>query len=89
MSDPLFRSIYIGPVELKNRIFMPAMHLNMCKNFMVTEQLIEFYRERAKGGVGLISVGYATVDELSGSPAISVPILMSTCRDLRPCGGNS
>jgi 2,4-dienoyl-CoA reductase (NADPH2) len=69
MSDPLFRSIFIGPVELKNRIFMPAMHLNMCKNFMVTEQLIEFYRERAKGGVGLISVGYATIDELSGSPA--------------------
>ncbi len=69
MSDPLFRSIFIGPVELKNRIFMPAMHLNMCRNFMVTEQLIEFYRERAKGGAGLISVGYATVDELSGSPA--------------------
>ncbi len=68
MSDPLFRSIYLGSVELKNRIFMPAMHLNMCKNFMVTKQIIEFYRERAKGGVGLISVGYATVDELSGSP---------------------
>ena len=68
MSDPLFRSIFIGSIELKNRIFMPAMHLNMCKNFLVTEQLIEFYRERAKGGVGLISVGYATVDELSGSP---------------------
>ncbi|MCP4337849.1 MAG: FAD-dependent oxidoreductase [Desulfobulbaceae bacterium] len=68
MSDPLFQSIYIGSVELKNRIFMPAMHLNMCKSFTVNEQLIEFYRERAKGGVGLISVGYATVDELSGSP---------------------
>jgi 2,4-dienoyl-CoA reductase (NADPH2) len=68
MSDPLFQSIFIGSVELKNRIFMPAMHLNMCKNFMVTEQLLQFYRERAKGGVGLISVGYATVDELSGSP---------------------
>ncbi|GAB6190482.1 FAD-dependent oxidoreductase [Desulfocastanea catecholica] len=68
MSDPLFRSIFIGAVELKNRIFMPAMHLNMCKNFLVTEQLIEFYRERAKGGAGLISVGYATIDELSGNP---------------------
>jgi 2,4-dienoyl-CoA reductase (NADPH2) len=69
MSDPLFRSIFIGSAELKNRIFMPAMHLNMCKNFMVTKQLIEFYRERAKGGVGLISVGYATVDEFSGNPS--------------------
>lgn len=68
MSDPLFRSIFIGSAELKNRIFMPAMHLNMCRKFLVTEQLIEFYRERAKGGAGLISVGYATIDELSGNP---------------------
>lgn len=46
---------------------MPAMHMNMCRKFEVTEQLIDFYRERAEGGAGLISVGYATVDELSGS----------------------
>ena len=69
MFDPLFQGIAIGPVALKNRLFMPAMHLNMCRDFKVTSQLLEFYRERAKGGVGLISVGYATVDELSGSPA--------------------
>ncbi len=69
MNDPLFQKISIGAVELKNRLYMPAMHLNMCKKFLVTEQLIEFYRERAKGGVGLISVGYATVDEFSGTPA--------------------
>lgn len=68
MSDPLFRRIFIGPVELKNRFFMPAMHLNMCRDFQVTERLIEFYRERARGGVALISVGYATIDEFSGTP---------------------
>lgn len=67
MSDLLFAPIVIGSVQLKNRIFMPAMHMNMCKNFLVTEQLVEFYRERAKGGVSLISVGYATIDELSGT----------------------
>ncbi|SDP44351.1 oxidoreductase [Desulforhopalus singaporensis] len=68
MSDPLFEGIAIGSVNLKNRIFMPAMHLNMAKDFQVTDQLIAFYRERAKGGTALISVGYATVDELSGTP---------------------
>lgn len=68
MSDLLFTPITIGSVELKNRIFMPAMHMNMCRDFLVTDQLIEFYRERGKGGVSLISVGYATVDELSGTP---------------------
>ncbi|MEE4241020.1 MAG: FAD-dependent oxidoreductase [Desulfopila sp.] len=68
MIDPLFQPIEIGALAVKNRIFMPAMHMNMCRNFMVTDQLVAFYRKRAEGGAGLISVGYATVDDLSGSP---------------------
>jgi len=68
MRDPLFHAISIGNLNLKNRILMPAMHLNMCRNFAVTEQLLAFYAERAKGGAALICVGYATVDELSGQP---------------------
>ncbi len=68
MSDPLFQPWNIGSVTVKNRIFMPAMHMNMCQGFEVTDKLVEFYRERAEGGAGLISVGYATVDELSGAP---------------------
>ncbi|SHO47591.1 FAD-dependent oxidoreductase [Desulfopila aestuarii] len=68
MRDPLFQPWQIGQLTIKNRIFMPAMHLNMCKNFVVSDQLVEFYRARAAGGAGLISVGYATVDEFSGTP---------------------
>lgn len=64
--DVLFEPIYIKGLKVKNRIYMPAMHLNMAKNYFVTERLLAFYRERAKGGVGMITVGYATVDELSG-----------------------
>ncbi len=67
MLDPLFTPISIGSLSVANRIFMPAMHMNMCRNYQVTERLIEFYRVRAEGGAGLISVGFATVDELSGS----------------------
>ena len=67
MKDPLFNPIKIGGLEVKNRIYMPAMHMNMAEDYKVTEQLVEFYAERARGGVGMISVGYATVDELSGS----------------------
>lgn len=65
-TDLLFTPLQIGALTLKNRIFMPAMHMNMCRKYQVTDQLIDFYRERAKGGVGMISVGYATIDELSG-----------------------
>lgn len=46
---------------------MPAMHLGMANNFQVTDQIVDFYTERAKGGAGMISVGYATIDEMSGN----------------------
>ncbi len=69
MSDPLFEPLSIGPLQLKNRIVMPAMHLNMCADYQVTDQLCAFYAERARGGAGLIVTGYATVDELAGHPA--------------------
>lgn len=67
MKDPLFKPIKINTLELKNRIYLPAMHLGMANNFEVTDQIINFYEERARGGVGMICVGYATVDELSGN----------------------
>ena len=66
MNDPIFNTIKIHHLEVKNRIYLPAMHLGMADNFEVTDQLVDFYAERAKGGAGMITVGYATVDELSG-----------------------
>jgi 2,4-dienoyl-CoA reductase (NADPH2) len=67
MSDPLFAPIKIGQMALKNRIYMPAMHMAMCVEHEVTDPLLTFYATRAKGGVGMICVGYATVDELAGN----------------------
>lgn len=68
MPDRLFAPIAIGALEIKNRIVMPAMHMNMCRDFQVSDRLVGFYRERAAGGAGLIVVGYATVDAYSGGP---------------------
>lgn len=68
MRDKLFEPIVINTLEIKNRIYMPAMHLNMCRNYKVTEQLLAFYAERAAGGAGMITVGYASVDPLSANP---------------------
>ncbi|MBF0103416.1 MAG: FAD-dependent oxidoreductase [Desulfobacterales bacterium] len=67
MKDLLFEPIQINQLTIKNRIYMPAMHLAMANQFEVTDRLVDFYAERAKGGVGMITVGYATVDELSGN----------------------
>ncbi|MDJ0876504.1 MAG: FAD-dependent oxidoreductase [Desulfobacterales bacterium] len=67
MIDPLFEPLRINDLEIKNRIYMPAMHLGMAANFQVTDQLVDFYDARARGGAGCICVGYATVDDMSGN----------------------
>jgi 2,4-dienoyl-CoA reductase (NADPH2) len=50
MKDPLFGPIRINGMEVKNRICMPAIHMNMCRNFEVTDPLIKFCAERAGAG---------------------------------------
>ena len=67
MTDPLFTPITINTLEIANRIYMPAMHLGMAQEFEVTDQIVNFYAQRAKGGPGMICVGYATIDDLSGN----------------------
>jgi 2,4-dienoyl-CoA reductase (NADPH2) len=61
--DVLFQPVCIGSLELKNRLVMPAMHLGYCDNGLVTGRLVDFYRERALGGVGLIVVGGCAIDD--------------------------
>src|SRR3972149_599302 len=53
----LFEKINIGQMILKNRIIMSAMDLGFTTDGTINDQIINFYRERAKGGVGLIVVG--------------------------------
>ena len=65
MFKKLFESAKIGSVEIKNRIVMPAIHLGYAaEDGSVTQRIIDFYVERAKGGVGLIIVGGCYVDVL-------------------------
>lgn len=66
MKDVLFQPIEINEVPVRNRLCMPAMNLNYCDEYRVTDRLVEFYAERARGGVGMLVTGCATVDERSG-----------------------
>ena len=61
----LLESVKIGKVELRNRIVMLPMHLGFCEDGKIGERIIEFYRERAEGGAGLIVVGGCTIDRHS------------------------
>ncbi|MHA2043128.1 MAG: oxidoreductase [Candidatus Thorarchaeota archaeon] len=54
----LLESATIGALELQNRIVLLATHLGYCEeDGAVTDQLVEFYRERAQYRPGLIIVG--------------------------------
>ena len=62
--EELFRPFKIGPVEIRNRIVMPPMVTCLAnENGGVTQRMIDYYTERAKGGAGLIIVESAYVRE--------------------------
>lgn len=59
----VFKEGKIGSLSLKNRIVMPPMGTNLASfEGDVTDQLIAYYEERAKGGTGLIIVEFTCVD---------------------------
>ena len=67
MFSYLFSPIKLRGLELKNRIIMPAMGTKFPKDNEVTEQLIQYHADRAKGGSGLNMV------EVTGVHQPSVP----------------
>ncbi|NLJ33512.1 MAG: FAD-dependent oxidoreductase [Firmicutes bacterium] len=50
----LFEPTRIGALELRNRIVLSPAHTNFTVDNKYTDRYIEYYKERAKGGVGLI-----------------------------------
>lgn len=61
--EKLFEPIKICDLSIKNRIVMAPMETNLgSDDGFVTEQTIGYYEERAKGGVGLITVEGLCVD---------------------------
>lgn len=63
----LFAPIVIKEMRLKNRLVLPPMATNYAtSDGFVTERLINYYVERAKGGVGLIIIEAGLVDNPEG-----------------------
>ena len=59
----IFTPIKIHTLELPNRIVMSPMVTHFATdNGTVTQRMIDYYAERAAGGVGLITVVAAFVD---------------------------
>lgn len=52
----------IGKLEIKNRIVMPALNNNYTHNAFMTDESVDFYVARARGGAGLVIVEATSVD---------------------------
>lgn len=63
----LFEPITIKNVEIKNRIVMPSMGLLYSNDFAFNDRYRAFYRERAKGGVGLMTIGPVSIDRVGSA----------------------
>lgn len=62
----------IGGCEIKNRIVLPPMLMGFGKlDGCVTEKLLNYYEERAKGGTGLIMTEITRVNDKTGSAAFA------------------
>ncbi|MFC1823397.1 FAD-dependent oxidoreductase [Thermodesulfobacteriota bacterium] len=60
--NKIFQPGKIGAIETRNRIVMLAMGTETGKDGYVTDNVVEYYKTRAKGGAGLIIVEMTCVD---------------------------
>lgn len=66
--DMLFSPMKIGNVEIINRIVMAPMCMGFGQyNGCATETMMDYYEERAKGGVGLIFTEITRINDITGA----------------------
>jgi 2,4-dienoyl-CoA reductase-like NADH-dependent reductase (Old Yellow Enzyme family)/thioredoxin reductase len=68
----LFSPMKIGKCEIKNRIVMAPMLMGFGQlDGQATEQMMDYYEERAKGGTGLIITEITRVNDVTGAGAFA------------------
>lgn len=60
--EALGREGNIGSLSIKNRMVLPALNNNFTHNGYMTEESIDFYVSKARGGAGLVIVEATSVD---------------------------
>jgi len=70
--EMLFSPMNIGSVTIKNRVVMAPMLMGFGTfDGTATEQLMDYYEERAKGGIGLIITEITRVNDFNGATAFA------------------
>ncbi|MCR5207356.1 MAG: NAD(P)/FAD-dependent oxidoreductase [Eubacterium sp.] len=82
--DIMFSPMKIGTMEVKNRVVMTAAEFSLGQiNGEPTERMINYFEERAKGGVGLIIPGICRVNDM-GAASSFTQLSMSSDRHIEP-----
>lgn len=74
-SSVLFEAFEHSKLSLNNRIVMAPMTRNYAPGNVVNQQMIDYYRRRAEGGVGMIITEGACPDHPSSSGFPNVPFI--------------
>ncbi|WP_299560717.1 NADH:flavin oxidoreductase [uncultured Mycolicibacterium sp.] len=64
--DP-FAPVQLGPIRLRNRVIKAATSEGRSPDGLVTDELIDFHRRFAAGGVGMTTVAYCCVSREAAS----------------------
>ncbi|MDF1748779.1 MAG: NADH:flavin oxidoreductase [Alphaproteobacteria bacterium] len=72
-TDVLFRPISLNGLELKNRVVMAPMTRKMSPGGIPNADVVEYYRRRAEGGVGLIITEGTTINRQAASNDSGIP----------------
>ena len=79
--NPLFQPFNIGNMILKNRIVMAPMTRNFSPNNNIPgANVVDYYRRRAEGGVGLIITEGTCVGHIGASGYPGVPYFHGEAR---------
>ena len=82
--EHLLSPMKIGTMEVKNRTVMTAAEFSLGQaNGKPTERLMDYYEERAKGGVGLIIPGICRVNDM-GAASTFTQLAMSHDYHIEP-----
>lgn len=72
-NSPLFQPFTLRKLQLKNRIVMAPMTRNFSPNNVPGDKVVEYYRRRAAGDVGLIITEGTCIDHIAASGYPDVP----------------
>jgi 2,4-dienoyl-CoA reductase (NADPH2) len=80
----LFEPVRLGPLQLRNRLVMAPMGTCLDQSGHITDEAIAYYRRRAEGGVGTITVEGCLVsaETIGPEPKISGPEYLPGLRRL-------